>query len=195
MQKWNQAIAIMCIAGLLPFPCAAEHRSGSALDVQGLVNEFGPGADVKVKLGDGRTVRGQVRTIQSEGFHLISPHKPSSFFRYQEVVSLRLANRVYRSGKERDIEAARRVAFALGPGHHVLTRIRTGKTYRGHIDTVSSAGFMLRLDHTGQSVPISYTDVDHLEQNLSRAAKIGIVAAAAGVVALIIIFRKIEYDD
>ena len=195
MWKRNRTIAISCTAVLLSLPISAENRRESVLDVQRLVSQLGPGAEVEVRLADDHRVRGHVRAIQSEGFELVSQKQFSSFLRYHDVVTLRLAKRVYRSDKERDMEAARRVACALGPGRHVLTRIRTGKTYRGNIATVSTEGFTLRLDHTDQSVHISYNEIDHLEQNLSRAAKIGILAAIAGVVVLIIILMQIEYDD
>lgn len=62
----------------------------------------------------------------------------------------------------------KRVACALGPGRHVLIPIRTGKNYRGDIETVSTEGLTLRLDPTDQSVRISCKEIDHLEQNLSR---------------------------
>jgi hypothetical protein len=196
MRNWNQAIAILCISGLLPLPCAAEGRRESVADVQRLVDQLGSGADLKVTFEDGHKVRGQVGAIQSEGFELLSRHHDhASYVRYDEITTVRLARRVYRSANGRDPSAARRVAFALGRGHHVLARVLTGKTYRGHIETLEAQGFTVRLDHTGQAVPLSYSEIDHLEQNLSRGAKIGLLAAAAGAIVLIVILRKIEYDD
>ena len=196
MRKWNQAIATMCIAGLLPLPGAAERKRESVAELQQLVNQFGSGADLKVTFKDGHKARGHVGAIQSQGFELLSrSDHPSSYVRYDDLAALRLGRRVYRSAKGRDPDAARRVAFALGRGHHVLARVRTGKTYRGHIETLNPQWFTVRLDHTGQAVPLSYIEIDHLEQNLSRGAKIGLLAVAAGAIVLIVILRKIEYDD
>ncbi|MBK5292718.1 MAG: hypothetical protein JJE04_13690 [Acidobacteriia bacterium] len=92
--------------------------------------------------------------------------------------------------------AARRVALALGPGHHVLTRVRTGRTYRGHIEMIEEQNFTLRLDRSRQSIAIPYAEIDHLEQNLSLRAKIGIAAAIAGTVGFLIYWRTvIDHDE
>lgn len=104
--------------------------------------------------------------------------------------------RAYRSSRGRDPVAAHRVALALGPGHHVLTRVRSGKTYRGRIDKVGQEEFTLLLDHAKGPVSIPYAEIDHLEQNPSRRAKIGIVAAIAAGVGLLIFWRfVIDQDD
>ena len=99
------------------------------------------------------------------------------------------ARRVYRSKGGRDPVAAHRVALALGPGHHVLTRVQSGKTYRGHIEKIDPEHLTLRLDRTGQSIAIPYMQIDHLEQNLSRLAKVGIVAAVGAGVCFLIWWR------
>jgi small nuclear ribonucleoprotein (snRNP)-like protein len=201
MPNWNQVIAIVCIAGLLRIPGIAEqHKRQAVTDVRGLVQEFGLGSDLKVTRVDGHKLRGQVSAIEGEGFKLLSRDsgKPSMYVGYDDIATLTLARRVYRSGKERDTTAARRVALALGRGHHVLTRVRSGKTYRGHIEAVDSHKFTLLLDHSGLVLPISYSEIDHLEENLSRAAKIGIVAAAvaaAVAIALIAVYRVYSENE
>ena len=69
MRNWNKAIAILCIAGLLPLPCAAEGRRESVADVQRLVDQLGSGADLKVTFEDGRKVtlsaRVKIRDVET----------------------------------------------------------------------------------------------------------------------------------
>src|SRR4029453_17695959 len=103
--------------------------------------------------------------------------------------SLELAKRVYRSDSGRDPIAAHRVALALGPGHHVLTRVRGGKTFRGRIEDIYLQYLTLHLDNNSQSVAIPYAQIDHLEQNLSRLAKIGIIAGIGTGVCFLIWWR------
>jgi ribosome maturation factor RimP len=197
MQKWNQVIASICIAGLLPISDASELEPQGGADVKGLVQEFGVGSDLKVTRRDGRNLRGRVRAIEDQGFELLSGDTGKRLFQvgYDDIATLTLAHRVYRSAKGRDIASARRVALALGRGHHVLTRVRNGKTYRGHIDAVDSDGLTLLLDHSHLALPISYSEIDHLEENLSRAAKIGIVAAAAAAIAVIAVYSQFAKNE
>jgi hypothetical protein len=105
------------------------------------------------------------------------------------------APRVYRARTNTDPAAARRVALALGENQHVVTRLRTGKTYRGHIVSIAEESLQMRLDRSNATLDIPFTEVTYLEQNLTRRAKIAIVAAAAGAAVLTIFFLWLEYGD
>jgi hypothetical protein len=189
MWKRNQAIAGICVVCVLCPTLGAQ-----SVDIQRRVHELGQDAEVKLKLTDGSKRRGHVTSIGSDGFDLQEPHgRTAQRIAYGEIASLDLAKRVYRSNQGRDPVAARRVALALGPGHHVLTRVQSGKTYRGLIENIDDRQLTLHLDRTGDAVAIPYAEIDHLEQNLSRLAKIGIVAAVAvGVV--VAIYLRIVTD-
>lgn len=193
MRKLNQALVAICVVSVL---CPAL-ASQDALAMKRRLEEFGPGADVKLRLADGSKRRGLIGQTRVDGFELrLAQTAAVQDFEYAQVASIELTSRVYRSNAGRDPVAAHRVALALGPGHHVLTRVRVGKTYRGHIDSVDPEGFTVLLDHTKKSITIPYAEIDHLEQNLSRAAKIGIVAAIAGGVALLVFWRYvIDLDE
>src|SRR5688572_21570638 len=120
MLRLNEAIAWICIA------CVFCHTLGAHdfADMQRRVTELGQGAAVKLKLVDGSKRRGQVEWIGTEGFDLKESHERSARrIEYSRIAGLDLAKRVYRSDAGRDPVAARRVAVALGPGHHVLTRV------------------------------------------------------------------------
>jgi hypothetical protein len=186
MWRLNQAIAWTCIACVFCPTLGAR----DVVDMERRVTELGLGADIKLKLTDGSKRRGQVEWIGTEGFDLKQSHERSAQrIDYVQIASLDLAKRVYRSDAGRDPVAAHRVAVALGPGHHVLTRVRGGKTYRGRIENIDPQYLTLHLDHSGQSVAIPYAQIDHLEQNLSRLAKIGIIAAIGAGVCFLIWWR------
>jgi hypothetical protein len=173
MAKCRQMIVWICIS-LLFCPVI---KAQDVVEIQRRAAAIGQGADIKLKLIDGNRHRGVVDRIGPHWIDLReSPNHPVRSIEYAQIASLEIARRVYRSHTERDPIAAYRVALALGPDHHVLTRVRSGKTYRGHIQDIDLRGLTLRLDRTANSVTIPYEEIDHLEQNLSRLAKIAIVA-------------------
>jgi hypothetical protein len=190
MWRPNRGIVWICIAFVFHPTVGAQE----IVEIRRRVLELGEGAAVKLKLADGSKRQGQVESIGSEGFNLRDRHATSAqMVNYRQIASFDLAKRVYRSNSGRNPVAAHRVAVALGTGHHVLARVRSGKTYRGLIASIDRQELTLHLDRTGQSVGIAYADIDHLEQNLSRLAKIGIVAGI-GVGVCVAIYLRIVLD-
>ena len=188
MLKRNRLIACICLASLLCPTLAAQNF------VRRQIAEFGVGTELNLKLTDGKNLRGLVETIGADGITLADSRRRSlQYVDYAQIVSIGATKRVYRSDSGPDLIAAHRVALALGPGHHVLARVRSGLTYRGHIEGVNSQSLTLRLDRTGQLVVISYEQIDHLEQNLSRLAKIGIIAGI-GIGICVAIYLRIVLD-
>lgn len=191
MRTLNPVVAVF-VAGALCSTITAQ----DALAIKRKLEEFGPGVDVKFRLADGNRGRGLIGKTGTNDFEIRLAKKAGiRSFNYAQVASVDLARRAYRSNQGRDSIAAHRVAVALGPGHHVLTRVRAGKTYRGQIASVDREEFTLLLDHAKGSVAIPYVEIDHLEQNLSRGAKIGIVAAVAAGVGLLIFWRYVIDQD
>jgi hypothetical protein len=105
------------------------------------------------------------------------------------------APRVYRAAKLRYAGAARGVALTLGENTHIVTRLKDGKTHRGHIMSVNEETLRVQLDRTGAALDIPYSEMTYLEQNLTRRAKIAIIAAAAGAAVATIFFLWLEYGD
>jgi small nuclear ribonucleoprotein (snRNP)-like protein len=187
MWRLRHAIAWTCIP-LVFCPTGVAGRDST--EVQNLLSELGRGAQIKLKLVDGSKLRGQVESIGSEGFVFKAASGSSGHsIDYENIVDLDPAKRVYRSRSERDPVEARRVAVALGLGHHVLTRVQNGTTYRGHIEGIDLQHLSLRLDRSGQSIAIPYSEIDHLEQNLSALAKVGIVAGIGAGICFLIWWR------
>jgi hypothetical protein len=188
--KLNRLIACVCILSLMSPTLLAEKVD----DIERRIAELGEGAELKLKLTDGKKLRGIVDTIGVDGIAMRNSHGlPVQDITYAEIASIEATKRTYRSDSGPDLIAAYRVAVALGPGHHVLARVRNGRTYRGHIEEVNSESLTVRLDRTGQPVVIPYAEIDHLEQNLSRLAKIGIIAGI-GVGICVAIYLRIVLD-
>ena len=101
--------------------------------------------------------------------------------------------RVYRASKNPDPARARDVAKGLGEGRHVVTRMHTGETYRGHIVAIDETQFSISLDHNKGIMAIPYADVAYLEQNLTKGAKIliGIGVGVGAVLAGLFIWGEI----
>jgi hypothetical protein len=193
MHRPNQAFFAAFIAGALCPALAAQDY----LAIQRQVEALGSGAEVKLRMADGRKERGRIGRMDADGFDFqTGKGSPEKRYDYAKVAGVELARRVYRSTGGRDLAAAHRVAMALGPGHHVLAQVRGGKTYRGHIDSIGQTEFTLRLDHSARSMNIPFMEIEHLEQNLSLKAKIGIAAAIAGTVGFLIYWRTvIDHDE
>ena len=81
--------------------------------------------------------------------------------------------------------AARRVVTDLGVGQHVAVKLTSGKTVRGHVQTISADHVVLRLDREAGLMDIAYGEVQRLGPNPSQGVKLGIgvgvVAAAVAV--------------
>ena len=102
---------------------------------------------------------------------------------------------VYRAGTIPDPPAAQRVALALGEGKHIIVRLYSGKTHRGHIQSIDEGQFQVRLDRSDNLLAIPFDQVAYLEQNLTRKAKIALIAVAAAAAALTIFFLVLEYGN
>jgi len=188
MQFSQKLIALSTAVCLLQFCLFAETRESCSAGVLSAICEqlaqYGVGADVRVALSDGSKLRGQVRTLDQSGFVLTG--KSEHRIAYDQVTKLRLARNAYRRGTP-DPAEVRRVALALNVGQHVLVEILGRRTLRGKIDSIATDHFTLRLDHNAGVVLVPYGDVNHLEKNLSRAAKIGIVVLAAVLITIVIV--------
>jgi small nuclear ribonucleoprotein (snRNP)-like protein len=81
---------------------------------------------------------------------------------------------------------ARRVVTDLGVNRHVAVQLTSGKTFRGHVRTISEENFVILLDQDARLMEIAYGEVQKVGSNpgfedLSRGAK---VAIGVGVVAV-----------
>lgn len=140
------------------------------------VDQFGLGAKVKIQLADGKKLKGSISAIEDGGFLLASKADGSpQRVAYDQVAQLKLAKLTYKAGGQPDAVEARRVVLGLGVGHHIQVKTTAGTEYHGNIQAIEADLFTLLPDHQTAPVQIAFADVQYVEQNLSRGAKIAII--------------------
>jgi ribosome maturation factor RimP len=151
------------------------------------VEQIGVGAEVKLKLAGGAKLRGNLQAIDDQGFVLDRGQQESHRrITYDQVARVTLASLVYRASGAPDPIAASRVVAGLGVGHHIVVKTTEGREYHGNIQIIGEDHFVMVTDHPATSVPIAYTRVHYVEQNLSKGAKIVIVVAVVLAVAVVV---------
>jgi ribosome maturation factor RimP len=173
----------------VPNPALAQGTTNASNQslIQRQLNEFGTGADVELTLTDGKSLRGIVGAFEEQTFTFQKKGQIPSSIPYDQVREVRLARRKYRTSGQPDPVEARRAVMALGVGQHVMVRMGREKEFHGKIQIIGQEQFTLLPDRQTAALDISYSEVTHVEQNLSTAAKIGIgMAAGAGVTILVL---------
>ncbi len=195
MFNWKKVIAtslVACVMSLslgdLITRLGAKTRPNPTFTKQ-LVHQLGTGAKVKVKLVSGKKLRGRIDAIDDQSF-LLTPKREVSSRRiaYDEVSQLRLAKLSYRAYETPDPVEAHRVVTALGIGQHVMVKVAGGRKLRGHIQAIKADHFTLRPDRQGTPVHIAFNEVWQVHENLSKGAKIAIIAGVAIAVFFVAIF-------
>jgi small nuclear ribonucleoprotein (snRNP)-like protein len=140
--------------------------------IQQQVTDLGVGADVKVKLADGKKLRGQIQAIADQSFQLaLKREGTSEAIAYDQVAELRLTDLYYKAKGGPDATEARRTVLGLGIGKHVLVKYRNGMKIRGTIEMIDTDYFAVLGDHQSTSLQVSYADTWLAQPNLSRFAK------------------------
>lgn len=147
------------------------------------VNLLGEGAQVKLKLTNGRKLKGVLESADESGIVLNPKGEGSSqSFVYEEISELRPAKRSYKASGAIDPVEARRAVVGLGVGQHIMVKVNNQKL-RGHIQAIEMNAFTLLPDRQTTPVEVAYNGVQAVNKNLSAGATfavvVGIVAAAA----------------
>ncbi len=200
MRGWQKAIRLSLAACVLSLPCGecAFALHGKALPdstrTKDQVLQFGIGAQVKVKLAEGKTLRGSIAGIEDGAFLLASDREASSRrVGFDEVVQIKLAKVTYRVRGRPDPIEARRVVRGLGVAKHIMVKTTAGQNLRGHIQKIGEDHFTLLPDRTATPTEVFYNDVQQVGPNLSKAQKIAIaVVVVAAVVAVVLIVATVR---
>jgi ribosome maturation factor RimP len=184
MSQWHRVIVIVLVfcIGILPVSdvaVLAATRPDTAF-VKQQVAQYGVGAKVKVRLAEGKKLRGSIAGIEDEAFLLASgraavPKRLS----YDQVSGLKLATLTYKAAGQPNPAEARRVVLGLGVGKHIMVKTADGKEYHGLIVAIEEGGFAVMPDQQATPVQIAYNDVLQVGPNLSTFAKVAIVVAVA----------------
>ncbi len=191
MNYWIRTLAVglaFCV-GLLPIRDIAAATPPNAEVVKEQLSQYGVGAKLKLKLADGKKVKGSLVAIGDEGFELSSkPGDSPRLIAYNNVGEVRPSKLVYRAKGAPDAVEARRVVLGLGVGHHIQVRTTSAeKMIHGNIQSIGADTFTMRPDRTTSPVEIAFAEVSYVEQNLSMGAKIAIALVIIAVVAVAIV--------
>jgi len=202
MRRLRESVAWGLVLLMFSVPlCASDAPLGAetlspANSVKQQVSLFGVGAKVKVKLAGGARLRGSIEAIEAGRFWLRmgkeSAAKPIS---YEELAQVKLARITYNGSRGADSIEARRVITALGAGKHVVVRTAEKQEYHGNIQSIEPDHFMMLPDTQTAPVRIAYSEVTAAGPNLSKGAKITIialigVAVTVAVIAIIAVHGK-----
>jgi len=166
---------------------AAETSTHPELIRQEMI-QYGVGANLKLRLADGKKLKGSLVFLGEDGFELrATPKEPPRHIAYGQVTEVKPTMIFYRAKGQPDAIEARRTVLGLGVGHHIQVKTTTGKEYHGNIQTISTDTFTMLPDRQTSSVEISFSQVQYVEQNLSKFAKIAIAVFVAGTIAVIVL--------
>ena len=166
---------------------AAETSTHPELIRQEII-QYGVGANLKLQLADGKKVKGSLVSLGEEGFELRGePKEASRHIAYSQVTEVKPAKLFYRAQGQPDAVEARRTVLGLGVGRHIQVKTTTGKEYHGNIQTIDTDTFTMLPDRQTSSVEIPFLQVQYVEQNLSKFAKIAIAVFVAGTIAIVVL--------
>lgn len=198
MTRTNRMITYTLLAGLFHlllldagWRLRAENISHPNL-LRRQVEQFGAGAELKLKLNDGEKLRGAVQTIGDETFVLaLKRDNTLREIEYDDLKKVRYAKRGYKADGHPDPVEARRMVMALGVGKHIMVKVPPKRKIRGHIQQIGQDHFTVLPDGQTHPVQVPYSDVLKVNQNLTVGATIAILAGiAAAVFVTILILDK-----
>jgi small nuclear ribonucleoprotein (snRNP)-like protein len=184
---------IFCI-GFLPvndLTALAGNSPSAPEQVKQQIDQFGVGANLKVQLADGKKVKGSVVSLGDTGFELRAKSgEAPRHIAYNNVNGVKLAKLMYRAKGTPDAIEARRVVLGLGVGHHIQVKTTAGREYHGNLQVIDADTFSMLPDHQTSPVQIAFSDVQYVEQNLSKGSwiAIGVLVAVAVVVTVIAVY-------
>jgi len=190
MQRKTIALAVVFCLFIVQSLTAATPFNPASIRQQ--ADQLGTGARVRLKLASGGKLVGSIAAIQDDGLLFAAGQQNTpKLIAYNEVAQLKLASRRYRASGETDALHVRRVVSTLGVGQHVVVNRAGAKALHGHIQSFDSDHFTVLPDHEAAPVQISYSEVRHVEKNLSFGATIVLVILilAAVVVAATVATR------
>ena len=167
----------------------AEESTNPELIKQEII-QYGAGANLKLRLTDGKKLKGSVVNLGEDGFELrAKPNEIPRHIAYSQVTEVKPTKLVYRAKGQPDAREARRTVLGLGVGRHIQVKTTTGNSYHGNIQAIAADTFTMLPDRQTAPVEIPFSQVQYVEQNLSLVTKIviAVVVVATIVVAVIIV--------
>jgi len=196
MNNWRQFISVGLVVALLHLSLAdVAWSAGKAAPpgptaVKQQVDLFGVGANVKLKLADGKKLKGSIQGIEDGAFVLASKQEasPTTRVAYDQVAELKLAKVTYKTSGKPDAAETRRVIAGLGVGRHIVVKTTDGAEYHGKVVAMGADHFTILPDHQRAPIQIAYSDALLLSPNPTKGTWIAIgVLAGIGIAVLAVL--------
>jgi ribosome maturation factor RimP len=182
-------VCMVCFTSTQWASAADVQQSNKIVRLKQTLEFFGIGANVKVKLADGQRMKGQIASIDGDGFALTSNGGAAARqISYDKAAELTLVTKKYHASGVPDASEARRVVAGLGIGTHVMVRTGESKIH-GQIRTIEGDHFLILPDDKADPVAIAYQDVRQVGKNLGILSTIGLVAV---IVVAIVVIAKVK---
>ena len=201
MNNWRQFISVGLVVGLLHLSLAdaawaVKTPPPDPTAVKQQVDLFGVGANVKLKLADGKKLKGSIQSIEDGAFLLASkPEASPTRVGYDQVAELKLAKVTYKTSGQPDATQTRRVIAGLGVGRHIVVKTADGAEYHGKVQAVEADHFTILPDHQKVPVQIAYSDTALLSPNPTKGTWIAIgILAGIGVAVLVTVLVLMSRD-
>jgi hypothetical protein len=163
-------------------------------DLKQRVEQFGVGADLKIRLANGDKIRGAVESVGSDAF-VLTPKGDNAPLEiaYADLQAVSYPPRGYKTEGTPDAAAAKRVVVKFGVGEHILVKTNPDQALHGYIRGIEDDHFIFQPDGKAAVQQIAYSEVHKVHKNLSFGATIAIIAGIAAAVALILVLS--DEDD
>jgi hypothetical protein len=160
------------------------------------IEQFGIGAEVKVKREKGKAIQGFVESIGEEGFVVVSnDNSAPQDVPFSEVRDVSYPKRGYTAAGSPDPIQAKRMVIQLGVGEHIMVQVSPSQKMRGHIRGIHQNHFVLQPDGEMSTISVPYDSIWKVNKNLSFGATLAILAGIAAAVVLILVLSGEEDID
>jgi hypothetical protein len=130
---------------------------------QGQAELFGPGAEVKLRLINGKKLDGTVGAMSAEFFDLIHDRdRPPLKIRYFTVKEFEVRKVTFATDDSTSFQHARRVIEG-SQGQRIRLKVSSGKSYQGSISRTREEQFELLPDGKAVPVNIAFADIRELK--------------------------------
>ncbi len=182
---WALLVSVM----LLPISdCTLWAKAGAAAPLaktQESVALLGEGAEVKIKMTDGKKLKGDIQSFDEAGFVLgVKGEEGTKTVNYDEISELKPAKRSYKTSGVPDPVKARGAVVGLGVGQHIKVKFDGDRVLHGHITAIGQERFTILPDKQQVPVEVAYNNIQIVHENLSAGATLAIVLVIAGAIAL-----------
>jgi len=176
------------VGSLGDIPTLAAEASTNPGTIKEEIIQYGLGANLRLRLADGKRLKGSLVFLGEDGFELrATPKEAPRHFAYSQVAEVKPAMLSYRAKGQPDAVEARRTVLGLGVGRHIQVKTTSGKEYHGNIQTISTDTFTMLPDRQTSAVEIPFSQVQSVEPNLNKFVKIAIAVFVAGMIAIVVL--------